>query len=148
MRKVSIGVGVSLAIAFLIALVGVQPTLGQGSGCTERVVSDRVPPPTADDAFTYMPAYGKPMIGRPATADANRKSFSGRTNVTRAWQSDHRVVATPSGDMAYERGTMHMGYDEGGKRTEFDAVMLMVYKAKNGSCEMAALTMYPLDGTP
>src|SRR5215831_1104517 len=83
--------------------------------------------------------------GVPPTADANRKNFSGRTNVTRAWQSDHRVVATPSGDMAYERGTMHVGYDEGGKRTEFDAVMLMVYKAKNGACEMAALTMYPLE---
>src|ERR1051325_510424 len=147
MRKVSIAVGVSVAVGLLAVLLGVQPTLGQSSGCTERVVSDGVQP-TADDAFTYMPAYGKPMIGRPAMADANRKSFSGRTNVTRVWQGDHRVVATPSGDMAYERGTMHMGYDEGGKRTEFDAVMLMVYKAKNGACEMAALTMYPLDGQP
>jgi len=25
--------------------------------------------------------------------------------------------------MAYERGTMHVGYDEVGERTEFDAVM-------------------------
>jgi hypothetical protein len=147
MRKTAVAVGVSVSIVCLLVLARAQPTRGQGSGCSERVVSDGVPP-TADDAFTYMPAYGKPMVGRPAMSDANRQSFSGRTNVTRAWQSDHRTVATPSGDMAYERGTIHMGYDEGGKRTEFDAVMLMVYRAKNGVCEMAALTMYPLDGQP
>jgi len=47
--------------------------------------------------------------------------------------------------MAYEVGTLHMGYDEGGKRTSFDAVMLTVYRAKNGACQMVALTMQPLE---
>jgi len=38
-----------------------------------------------------------------------------------------------------------MGYDEGGKRVKFDAVMLTVFKARNGVCEVAALTMQPLE---
>jgi hypothetical protein len=42
-------------------------------------------------------------------------------------------VSAPSGDMAYEYGTVHMGYDS--KRDgheEFEAVILSVYKAANG----------------
>jgi hypothetical protein len=49
--------------------------------------------------------------------------------------------------MAYEYGTMHMGYDskEEGGHHEFEAVMLVVYTAKDGVCQKAALTMQPLE---
>ena len=70
------------------------------------------------------------------------------TNITRSWVGDHRIVPTPSGDMAYEYGTMRMGYDEGGKHTDFEAVMLTVYKATGGVCQMAAMTMQPLEEEP
>ena len=92
-----------------------------------------------------MPPYGKPAIGKPAIQSTNKEKFSARTNITREWAADHRIVTAPGGDMAYEAGTLHMGYDEGGKRVKFDAVMLTVFKARNGVCEVAALTMQPLE---
>jgi hypothetical protein len=50
--------------------------------------------------------------------------------------------------MAYEYGTMRMGYDESGKHNEFEAVILSVYKAKDGVCQIAASTMQPLEEQP
>lgn len=102
----------------------------------------------ADDAFSYMPPYGKPVIGKPAIREANAKSFSKRTNITRSWVGDHRIVSTPSGDMAYEYGTLRMGYDEDGKHTEFEAAMLTVYQAEDGICRIVASTMHPLEEEP
>ncbi len=130
---------------FVLACAG--PVQAQTGPCTESAIKQGSLP-AADDLFSYMPAYGKPVVGKPATRAANAKSFPGRTNVTRSWLGDHRIVATPSGDMAYESGTMRMGYDEGGKHTEFEAVMLTVYKANGGVCQTAALTMQPLEEQP
>jgi len=59
--------------------------------------------------------------------------------------SDHRIVASASGDMAYECGTMDMSYDEEDKPHTFKAVMLNVYKARGGVCERVAGTMQPLE---
>lgn len=51
--------------------------------------------------------------------------------------------------MAYEYGTLHMSSDSKSKPTtgheEFEAVMLIVYKAKGAVCEQVAETMQPLD---
>ena len=66
----------------------------------------------AEDMFSYMPACGKPVIGKGDVQKANAENFSGRTNVTRSWGSDHRIVSSPSGDMAYDARTQRMGYDE------------------------------------
>jgi len=130
--------------AFVIILTCALPTRAQTGPCTERAIAQGNLP-TADDAFSYMPPYGKPVIGRPEIRSANRQNFSARTNITRSWAADHRIVIAPAGDMAYEQGTIHMAYDEGGKREQFDAVMLTVFKARNGVCEMVALTMQPLE---
>lgn len=35
--------------------------------------------PAADDVFSYMPPYGKPVVGKRAPQAANEKSFSDRT---------------------------------------------------------------------
>lgn len=137
------------AILFVPWLVLSSATVAQAQTgpCTEAAIKQGNLP-QADDAYSYMPPYGKPVIGKPAIQSANKNSFSNRTNVTRAWQADHRIVTNASADMGYESGTMRMGYTEDGKRTEFEAVMLTVYKAKGNVCQVVALTMQPLEDGP
>jgi hypothetical protein len=112
--------------------------------CTETAVKEGKLQ-MAEDAFSYMPPFGKPVTGKAAIQDTAEKKFAGRTNIKHSWESDRRVVASASGDMAYEHGTMDMSYDEGGKPHTFKAVMLNVYKAKGGICERVAGTMQPLE---
>ena len=112
--------------------------------CTEAAVKEGKLP-IADDAFSYMPPFGKPVSGKTAIQDTAEKKFAGRTNIKHSWESDRRIVASTSGDMAYEHGTMDMSYDEEGKPHTFKAVMLNVYKAKGGVCERVAGTMQPLE---
>ena len=51
--------------------------------------------------------------------------------------------------MAYEYGTVHMSSDSKSNQAagheDFEAVMLMVYKAKGAVCQQVALTMQPLE---
>ena len=133
-----------LGLVLVSLFLTIQATPPQGGPCTEGAISEGNLP-AADDAFAYMPPYGKPVVGKPTIQETNKARFSKRTNITRAWAGEHRIVATPSGDMAYEHGTMHVGYDEDGTHSEFDAVMLTVFKANAGVCQMVALTMQPLE---
>lgn len=139
----------SLAPLFILLSVGL--TRAQTGACTEASIQAGSLP-TSDDAFAYMPPYGKPVIGKPAIKDANAQSFSDRTNIQRKWLSEHRIVSTHSGEMAYEYGTLHMSSDSRSNPTsghvEFDAVMLIVYKANGSTCQQVALTMYPLEPDP
>jgi ketosteroid isomerase-like protein len=136
----------SLALLFTLAFAAfVQAQTGP---CTEKTVKAGNLP-FADSAFSFMPPYGKPVTGKAATDEANTKSFSDRINRKFEWADDHRVVASPSGDMAYEHGTMHVSYDDKGdsKHHQFDAVMLNVFKAKGAVCQQVAGTMQPLEDT-
>jgi hypothetical protein len=134
----------ALALVTLFSLTMAAVVRAESGPCTEAAIrQERLT--TADDAFSYMPPYGKPVIGRPSIESTNRAKFSQRTNVSRTWAADHRIVATPAGDMAYEAGTLHVAYDEDGKRTKFDAVMLTVFAARSGACRIVALTMQPLE---
>ena len=128
----------------LFILLSAVLTQAQRGPCTESAVKQGKIP-LADDAFEYMPPYGKPVVGKSAMHAANTKSFSGRTNIKSSWVGDHRIVSSPSGDMAYEYGTLDMSYEESGQHHEFKAVILDVYKAKDGVCQKAAGTMQPLD---
>jgi hypothetical protein len=120
-------------------------TEAQMGPCTEAVIRQGSLP-VADDAYFYMPPYGKPVTGPNGVQAANTKSFSDRTNIKRTWQDDHRVVASGTGDMAYEDGTMHVSYDsKSDGHQEFNAVILAVYRAKGGVCQTVALTMQPLE---
>ena len=112
--------------------------------CTEAAVKQGKLP-MAEDAFSYMPPFGKPVTGKTAIQGTAENKFAGRTNLKSSWESDHRIVASPSGDMAYEHGTMDVSYEEGGKPHQFKAVMLNVYQVKGGVCETVAGTMQPLD---
>jgi len=135
-----------LSLISMFILLSAVLTQAQTGPCTESAIKQG-DLPAAEDAFSYMPPYGKPVVGKAATQAANTKSFSGRTNIKRSWIGEHRIVSTPSGDMAYEYGTVHMGYDskEEGGHHEFEAVILSVYKAKDGVCQKVALTMQPLE---
>jgi hypothetical protein len=55
-------------------------------------------------------------------------------------ESVGRIVADPSGGMAYEYGTTHMTYDEvkTGEHVDFTAAYLFVWKADRGVCKVAA----------
>jgi len=132
----------------LVILLYAMMTQAQTGPCTESAVKQGHLP-SAEDAFSYMPPYGKPVVGNPAIKEANEKSFSDRTNIKNDWESDHRVVSSPSGDMAYEYGTLRVSSDSKSNpasgHEEFEAVMLIVYKAKEGVCQEVALTMQPLE---
>lgn len=136
------------ALMFLFTLAVCLCAQAQSGPCTEKAVKQGNLP-FADDAFSYMPAYGKPVTGTAASEEAAKKSFSDRINRKFEWASDHRVVASPSGEMAYEHGTMHVSYDakSDGKHHSFDAVMLNVFKAKGAVCQQVAGTMQPLEET-
>jgi ketosteroid isomerase-like protein len=135
-------------LVFLASLVFCAFAKPQTGPCTEDAVKQGNLS-FADDAFSFMPPYGKPVTGTAATNQAAKKSFSDRINRKFEWTSDHRIVASPSGDMAYEHGTMHVSYDDksDGKQHTFDAVMLNVFKAKGTACQQVAGTMQPLEDT-
>ena len=135
----------SFRVFSILMVVCAASMHAQSGPCTEVAVNNGNLS-TAPDAFAYMPPYGKPVVGKSEINGANKKSFSDRTNIKRSWAADHRVEASPSGDMAYERGTMQMSYDSKSEgHREFKAVVLIVYKAKAGSCQQVALTMQPLE---
>jgi hypothetical protein len=131
-------------ITILLFMLASTMTLSAQGPCTAAAVKEGKLP-MADNAFSYMPPFGKPVSGKTAIQDTAEKKFAGRTNIKHSWESDRRIVASTSGDMAYEHGTMDMSYDEEGKPHTFKAVMLNVYKAKGGVCERVAGTMQPLE---
>lgn len=139
---------IRLSLVFLFSLIIAGLTQAQTGPCSEKTIGQGQLP-MADDAFSYMPPYGKPVSGAAATDEADKKSFSDRINRKFEWASDHRIVAAPSGEMAYEHGTMHVSYDDksDGKHHTFDAVMLNVFKADGTACRQVAMTMNPLEDT-
>ena len=131
-------------VPLLIAVSAVL-TQAQTGLCNESAVTQG-DLPSAADAFAYMPPYGKPVVGKAEIQTANTKSFSDRPNIKRSWVGEHRIMAAPSGEMAYDYGTVQMAYDSKSEgHQEFKAVILSVYKAKDGACQKVALTMQPLD---
>lgn len=135
-RTLTLTVG-SMALAVL--------TAAQAGPCTEDAIKQNKIT-VADDVFMYMTPFGKPVIGKSAAKDTSGKKFADHTNVKRSWVGEHRIVSTASGDMAYEAGTLEMSYDtkDDGQHHKFQAVMLEVYKAKDGACQLVAETMEPL----
>ncbi|HJT70268.1 MAG TPA: hypothetical protein VJ731_08725 [Terriglobales bacterium] len=124
-------------------------TYAQSGPCTESAVKSGDLQP-ATDAFAYMPPYGKPKTGTSDIKKADDENFSDRVNIQQKWLPDHRIVSSPNADMAYEHGTLHMSSDSKSKpgaagHEEFDAVMLIVYKAKGNVCQQVAMTMQPLE---
>jgi hypothetical protein len=131
-------------LAILVFVLASTTLVFAQGPCTEAAVKERKVQ-LAKDAFSYMPPFGKPVTGKEAIQDTAEKKFAGRTNIKHSWESDHKIVASASGDMAYEHGTMVMSYDEDGKPHTFKSVILNVYKANGAVCESVAGTMQPLE---
>ena len=131
----------------LILLLTLSPGFwmrAQSGPCTPHVV-EQGHLEMASDAFAYMPPYGGPAVGKSEIEAANTKSFPDETNITTIWGDDHRIAAAPSGEMAYEYGTVHITSDSKSKgHQEFKAVVLIVYGANGGACQKKALTMQPI----
>lgn len=136
-------------LALMFAALSVVSSPAQSGPCTEAAVKSGDLQP-ASDSFAYMPPYGKPKTGTSEIKKADEDNFSDRVNIQQKWLPDHRIVASPAADMAYEHGTLHMSSDSKSKpgaagHEEFDAVMLIVYKAKGNVCLQVAMTMQPLE---
>jgi hypothetical protein len=99
----------------------------------------------AIDVLSYTPSYGKPVNSRAAFVEQAKKKIAGRTNIEHSWESDRRVVASTSADMAYEHGTIDVGYNEDGKQHTIKLVILAVYMAKGNVCERVAQTIHRLE---
>src|SRR5215472_3276503 len=62
----------------LFVMVFAELTQAQSGPCTQSTIGhSRVP--VADDAFSFMPPYGKPVIGKAAIGETDTKAFSDRT---------------------------------------------------------------------
>ncbi|MGH9728673.1 MAG: hypothetical protein ACRD4V_08805 [Candidatus Acidiferrales bacterium] len=135
-------------LALLLGLALATAVHAQTGACTKSAVQ-KGGLPVAEKAFTYMAAFSKPVTTKAAAEKAAEESFADRINRKFEWANDRVVVASPSGEMAYEHGTMHVSYDtkSDGKHHSFDAVMFMVYQAKGPTCEQVASTMSPLEDT-
>lgn len=64
----------------LLIVLSAMFTQAQTGPCTESAIKQGHLP-TAEDAFEYMPPYGKPVIGKPAIREVSTQSFSDRTNI-------------------------------------------------------------------
>ena len=133
------------SITLLFILLCAALTQAQTGPCTESAITQGSLP-VADRAFSYMPPYGKPVVGKTQIETANAKNFAGRTNIKWDWVGEHRIVSAPSGEMAYEHGTVHVSYEnrKDGSPHEFKAVILHVYMANGNVCQRVAETMHPL----
>ena len=133
------------SVTLLFILLSAALTQAQTGPCTENTIKEGSLP-VADRAFSYMPPYGKPVVGKTQIETANVRNFTDRTNIKWEWVGEHRIVSAASGEIAYEYGTVHVVYDskKDGDSHDFNAVILSVYMAKGDVCQRVAETMQPL----
>ncbi|MFY9558678.1 MAG: hypothetical protein WAQ52_00455 [Terriglobales bacterium] len=133
-------------LSLLLIVASAVLMQAQAGPCTESLIKQGKVP-VAEDAFSYMPPYGKPVVGKSEIQATNQEKFGERTNIKSSYVGEHRIVSSSSGDMAFEHGTLQVSYDDkgNGKHHEFKAVILNVYKAKDGVCQKVAGTMQPLE---
>lgn len=104
-----------------------------------RAASPKHALPHTADLYFFSGALDKPMIGAQAAEKISASIGSSRKNESFVDHTD-RIVADPSGDMAYEYGSSHMSYDDvkSGHHEDFTAAYLFVWKAERGACKVAA----------
>jgi hypothetical protein len=95
--------------------------------------------PHTADMYFFSGAIDKPVIGAQAVSHTSAAIIASRKNESLVDHTD-RIVADPSGGMAYEYGSTHMSYDDvkTGKHEDFTAAYLFVWKAERGVCKVAA----------
>jgi len=140
-----------IARILLIAFLAL-PALAQAGPCTAEFIKvhsaatnvDSV----TDDEYFFSGALDKPVVGRAAAEKASAPVAASRKDEKHDPLHPDRIVAAPSGDMAYEYGTAHMSYAEHdtGKIIDFTAAYLRVWKAEGGACKVAAEMFEPEGG--
>jgi hypothetical protein len=105
----------------------------------EKAATARAALPHTGDQYFFSGALDKPVIGTPARRQAGATIMAGRKNWSEV-ESTGRIVADPSGGMAYEYGTDHISFDDvkTGEHEDFTAAYLRVWKAEGGVCKVAA----------
>lgn len=130
----------------LLAVCSICSVAAAQSGpCTESSVKQvelaagKGPLPHTSDQYFFSGALDKPVIGAPARKQASDVVASTRKNETEI-ETTGRIVADPSGSMAYEYGAVHISYDDAktGKHEDFTSAYLRVWKADAGACKVAA----------
>jgi hypothetical protein len=104
-------------------------------------------PPMSSDFYFFSGALEEPVVGKRALDQAGAPVAAARKNEKEGLSKPDRIVAAPSGDMAYEYGTAHVSFDDAqtGKHQDFTAAYLRIWKAEGGSCKVAAV-MYEPEG--
>jgi len=138
-------IALACALFFLHGLA-----LAQKGPCTEAQIKASVAkqsPPTSTDSYFFSGALDKPVVGTRAMAQATAPIAAARKNENQAPNKPDRIVAAPSGDMAYEYGTVHVSFDDAqtGKHHDFTAAYLRVWRADGATCKVAAV-MYEPEG--
>lgn len=95
--------------------------------------------PHTGDLYFFSGALDKPVIGAQAVRQTSAMIRASRKNESQVERTG-RIVADPSGGMAYEYGTSHLSYDDvkTGEQEDFTAAYLYVWKADGGACKVAA----------
>lgn len=138
-----------VVLVFRGALNAQQSAPAQSGPCTEQFIKEQVAKngshAVADDAYFFSGALEKPVIGRAAADRAFKPVVAQRTNAQYQPLKPDRIVAAPSGEMAYEYGTGNVTFDEvsSGKHIAFTAAYLRVWRAIDGSCKEVALMAEP-----
>lgn len=131
------------AISVFTVVLSIAAFAQQGP-CTEQAIKDASAKQDdsrfADDIFVASPAHNEPTIGKSEMKRVGETIHASRTNESHAPSQPGRIVVAPSGDMAYEYGTVHVSFDEkqSGKHQDFTNAYLRVWKAVDGSCKVAA----------
>jgi hypothetical protein len=126
-----------------------QESVAPGGPCTEQFVKELVSKnnrnAVADDAYFFSGALQKPVIGGAAKDQAFKPVAAQRKNHTQEPLKPERIVAAPSGEMAYEYGTGNVSFEEAssGKHIAFTAAYLRVWRSIDGSCKEAAFMAEP-----
>jgi hypothetical protein len=140
------------ALAVLVSsgpLNAQQSAPAPGGPCTEQFVKEWVSTNQrggrADDAYFFSGALEKPVVGRAVEEEAFKPVAAQRKNEKYEPLKPDRIVAAPSGEMAYEYGTGDVSFDEvsSGKHIAFTAAYLRVWRSIDGSCKEAALMAEP-----
>ncbi len=129
-----------LAVFSICGLAAAQngPCTVAGVKAAKAAAGKGALPHTADQYF-FSGALDKPVIGTQARKQAGATIMAGRKNWSEVLSTE-RIVADPSGGMAYEYGTSHISFDDvkTGKHEDFTAAYLRVWKADGGACKVAA----------
>jgi hypothetical protein len=98
-----------ILLLLICALNPQQNALAQSGPCTEQFVREQISKndrdAVADDAYFFSGALEKPVIGRATKNQVFKAVVAQRTNVKSEPLKPDHIVATSSGDMAYEYGT-------------------------------------------